>query len=63
MKPGIWGPECWLQETLNAPPTGNNTRTLPPGCGKTEFLLKIKGAFVNQSEFVDGSYGSKAIFI
>lgn len=32
----------------------------PPGCGKTEFLLKIKDAFAIQSEFVDGSYGSKA---
>jgi hypothetical protein len=25
-----------------------------------DFLLKIKDAFTNQSEFVDGSYGSKA---
>lgn len=32
----------------------------PPGCGKTEFLLEIKDAFANQSDFADGSYGSKA---
>jgi Holliday junction DNA helicase RuvB len=31
----------------------------PPGCGKSQFLLAMKKA-IPASEFIDGSYGSKA---
>jgi Holliday junction DNA helicase RuvB len=66
-KPSIFseivGREPIKEELLKAVTSNKTLHTLlvgPPGCGKTEFLLKIKGAFVNRSEFVDGSYGSKA---
>jgi predicted AAA+ superfamily ATPase len=32
----------------------------PPGCGKSEFLKKIRAAYDDESVFIDGSYGSKA---
>jgi holliday junction DNA helicase RuvB len=32
----------------------------PPGCGKSEFLKKIRAAYDDNSVFIDGSYGSKA---
>jgi MoxR-like ATPase len=32
----------------------------PPGCGKSEFLKKIRAAYDDKSVFIDGSYGSKA---
>ena len=32
----------------------------PPGCGKSEFLKQIRNHFVEESVFIDGSYGSKA---
>jgi MoxR-like ATPase len=32
----------------------------PPGCGKSEFLKKIRVAYDDKSVFIDGSYGSKA---
>jgi len=59
----IEGREPIKEELLKAVTSNKTLHTLlvgPPGCGKTEFLLKIKDAFANQSEFVDGSYGSKA---
>jgi Holliday junction DNA helicase RuvB len=59
----IEGREQIKEELLKAVNSSKTLHTLligPPGCGKTEFLLKIKDAFANQSEFVDGSYGSKA---
>jgi len=59
----IVGRQPIKEELLKAVTSTKTLHTLlvgPPGCGKTEFLLKIKGAFANQSEFVDGSYGSKA---
>jgi MoxR-like ATPase len=59
----IVGREPIKEELLKALTSNKTLHTLlvgPPGCGKTEFLLKIKDAFANQSEFVDGSYGSKA---
>jgi len=59
----IEGREPIKEELLKAVTSNKTLHTLlvgPPGCGKTEFLLKIKDAFANQSKFVDGSYGSKA---
>jgi MoxR-like ATPase len=59
----IEGREQIKEQLLKAVNSSKTLHTLlvgPPGCGKTEFLLKIKDAFANQSEFVDGSYGSKA---
>ena len=59
----IEGREPIKEELLKAVTSNKTLHTLivgPPGCGKTEFLLKIRDAFANQSEFVDGSYGSKA---
>lgn len=50
------------EELFKAVTSSKTLHTLlvgPPGCGKTEFLLRIKNAFANQSEFVDGSYGTK----
>ena len=32
----------------------------PPGCGKSGFLKQIREAYVDESVFIDGSYGSKA---
>src|SRR2546428_10934396 len=32
----------------------------PPGCGKSEFLKRIRNHFEKESIFTDGSYGSKA---
>jgi hypothetical protein len=32
----------------------------PPGCGKSEFLKKIRAEYDDKSVFIDGSYGSKA---
>ncbi len=59
----IEGREPIKKELLKAVNSRKTLHTLlvgPPGWGETEFLLKIKDAFANQSEFVDGSYGSKA---
>jgi Holliday junction resolvasome RuvABC ATP-dependent DNA helicase subunit len=59
----IEGRELIKEELLKAVNSSKTLHTLlvgPPGCGKTEFLLEIKDALANQSEFVDGSYGSKA---
>ena len=60
---GIVGHELLKEEFNKALSSDKTLHTIlvgPPGCGKSQFLLAVKNAIPDKSEFVDGAYGSKA---
>jgi holliday junction DNA helicase RuvB len=60
---GIVGYSDIKKEFVKALDSSNPVSILlcgPPGCGKSEFLIRIRNHFEDESVFIDGSYGSKA---
>lgn len=60
---GIVGHELLKEEFHKALVSEKTLHTIlvgPPGCGKSQFLHAIKNSIPEKSEFIDGSYSSKA---